>query len=181
MLVGIVALLAVASGCHTMRTFKERVGVQTSKLLGTNFDDPLADEKLRQAEELYNARQYEAAQKMFRAWRTTRGTRRLSRNTHGSCKRNAASSADQLPEACDTYHKVLVDFSTSTGAYREKCVARMLEICNYWLKDFQAEIERRKNEKGVLHWHPSWPHPLDSTKPVVDQEGASSRRSNTST
>ena len=75
----------------------------------------------------------------------------------------------QYPEACDTYHKVLLDFPT--GAYRRDCCARMFQICDYWLDDFRDDLDKRSGEKGVLRWKPHWPDFKDPTKPKVDQEG----------
>jgi tetratricopeptide (TPR) repeat protein len=75
----------------------------------------------------------------------------------------------QYPEACDTYHKVLLDFPT--GAYRRDCCARMFQICDYWLDDFRDELDKRAGEKGVLRWKPHRPDFKDPTKPKVDQEG----------
>src|SRR5262245_1769435 len=65
-LVAAVALLVVGPGCHTARNFKERAAAVSGKLLGSNFDDPMAEAKLQQAEELYNAGDYEKAQSTFR-------------------------------------------------------------------------------------------------------------------
>jgi hypothetical protein len=75
----------------------------------------------------------------------------------------------QYPEAADTYHKVLLDFPT--GAYRRDCCAKIFQICDYWLDDFRAELDRRGGREGVLRWRPNWPHPLDRTRPQIDQEG----------
>lgn len=168
-LVGVVALLAVVSGCHSARSFKERVNASTGKVFGANFEDPLAEEKLRQAEELFEAGQYEAAQKLFKALADNQGNSGLLAERARFMQAECRFQRGQYPEACDTYHKVLLDFPT--GAYRPNCCARMFEICDYWLDDFREELELRKDEKGVLHWHPKWPHPRDRTRPVFDQEG----------
>jgi outer membrane protein assembly factor BamD (BamD/ComL family) len=208
-----VALLAVAPGCNATRSFKERAGVATAKLFRSNYDDPLAESKLQQAEE-----QFRQATDTFRALGNTDGSSaaradgvaaNLSRVKHDdpqvrpqlrqaekqlqqamgtfrSLADNQGNSAvlaerarfmqaecrfmiGQYPEAADTYHKVLLDFPT--GAYRRDCCARMFQICDYWLDDFRDELEQRKDEKGVLHWHPHWGDPRDRTKPFIDQEG----------
>ena len=53
-LVAVVAL-AVAPGCHSAHNFKERVQGAVAHLVGSNYDDPLAESKLQEAENLSHA------------------------------------------------------------------------------------------------------------------------------
>jgi TolA-binding protein len=164
-----VALLAVAPGCNATRDFRHRAGTATAKLFRSNYDDPLAESKLQQAEEQFTAGQYKPALGTFRSLADNQGNSAVlaerARFMQGECR----FMLGQYPEAADTYHKVLLDFPV--GAYRSDSCARMFQICDYWLDDFRDELESRKGEQGVLRWRPHWGNPLDRTKPVVDQEG----------
>lgn len=205
-----VALLAVAPGCNASRNFKERAGTATAKLFRSNYDDPLAESKLQQAEDQFKQAtdtlhsltnndgnsaegaaahfvrakhddaqvrsQVQQAEKelkqalgTFRSLADNQGNSAVlaerARFMQGECR----FMLGEYPEAADTYHKVLLDFPT--GTYRRDSCARMFQICEYWLDDFRDELEKRKDEKGVLRWRPHWGNPLDRTKPVVDQEG----------
>ena len=56
-----VALLLAAPGCNATRGFKERARVATGKLFRSNYDDPPAESKLGEAEQLSTAGQYDKA------------------------------------------------------------------------------------------------------------------------
>ena len=162
-------LLPAASGCQSARSFKERVKETSGKVFGVNYDDPMADAKMSQALALYAAGDYEKARELFRGLADNQGNAAQlaehARYMQAECRYNQG----QYPEACDTYHKVLLDFPT--GAYRRECCARMFQICDYWLDDFRDELALRSNEKGILRWKPHWPDWHDRTKPQIDQEG----------
>jgi outer membrane protein assembly factor BamD (BamD/ComL family) len=70
------------------------------------------------------------------------------------------------PKACDTYHKMMLDFPS--GTYRARGCRRMFDIANYWLDDVRAERQAKK-DKGwmaitpVVHF--------EKTKPFLDLEG----------
>lgn len=167
-LVAVVAL-AVAPGCHSARNFKERVQNAVSPLVGANYDDPMAESKLQEAEALFTAGSYEKAQGEFRALADNKGNSAVLAERARFMQAECRFMRKQFPEAADTYHKVLLDFPT--GAYRRDCCARIYEICDYWLDDFRVELDKRSDEKGVLRWRPAWPKPWDRTKPALDQEG----------
>jgi outer membrane protein assembly factor BamD (BamD/ComL family) len=161
--------LVAATGCHSARSFKERMSTMTGKLTGSNFDDPLAETKLQEAEDLFTAGQYAVAMDKFRALADNKGNSAILAERARFMQAESRYMQGQYPKACDTYHKVLLDFPN--GAYRRECCARMFQICDYWLDDFRDELEKRSGEQGVLHWHPRWPDWRDPTKPKVDQEG----------
>lgn len=167
----LVAALALvfAPGCHTARSFKERVSSAAAPLLSSSYDDPRAEAKLAAAEELYNGGQYKPALDEFRTLADNQGNPAALAERARFMQAECRYQLGQYPEAADTYHKLLLDFPT--GAYRRDCCARMFQICDYWLDDFRAELERRGDEKGVLRWRPGLPHPRDRTRPAVDQEG----------
>ena len=167
-LVAAVALLA-APGCTTARSFKERVTTATAQVLGSSFDDPQAEAKIAAAEQMYESGQYEKAQGEFRALADNKGNPVVLAERARFMQAECRYARGQYPEAADTYHKVLLDFPT--GAYRRDCCARIFTICDYWLDDFRAELDHRGGEKGVLRWRPGMPHPMDRTKPQIDQEG----------
>ena len=133
-LVAVVALV-VAPGCHSARSFKERVHVAVAPLVGANYDDPLAESKLQEAEDLFKAEQYEKAQAQFRTLADNRGNSAVVAERARFMQAECRYARGQFPEAADTYHKVLLDFPT--GAYRRDCCARMFQICDYWLDEFR--------------------------------------------
>ncbi len=167
-----VALLAAASGCNASRQFKHRASMAFNKVLRSNYDDPMAESKLQEAEELFTAQQYEKALPIFRTLADNQGNSAVlaerARFMQGECR----FMIGQYPEAADTYYKVLADFADS-GAYRRDCSARIYQICDYWLDDFRDDLDKRvaKGEAGILRWRPHMPRPLDRTRPAVDQEG----------
>ena len=167
-LVAVVAL-AAAPGCHTARSFKERVNGAVAPLISSAYDDPLAESKMQEAEALFTAGQYEKALGQFRTLADNKGNSAVLAERARYMQAECRYALKQFPEAADTYHKVLLDFPT--GAYRRDCCQRMFDICDYWLDDFRDELEKRADEKGVLRWKPTWPKPWDRSRPTVDQEG----------
>lgn len=165
------AVLLCAPGCHTARNFKERVTNATAPLFSSHYDDPRAEEKLAAAEQLFKEQQYDKARSEFRTLADNQGNPAALAERARYMQAECRYKLGQYPEAADTYHKVLLDFPT--GTYRRDCCARMFEICDFWLNDFRAEKDRRvaAGETGVLRWHPSWPKPLDRSRPAIDQEG----------
>lgn len=167
-LVAVVAL-AVAPGCHSARSFKERVTVVGAQLINSSYDDPRAESRLQEAETLFAAGKYDEARSIFRALADNKSNSQVLAERARYMQAECRYAQKQFPEAADTYHKVLLDFPS--GAYRRDCAARMFEICDYWLDDFRDELEKRSEEKGVLRWRPTWPKPWDRSKPTLDQEG----------
>jgi outer membrane protein assembly factor BamD (BamD/ComL family) len=141
----------------------------TGKLTGSNFDDPLAETKLEEARELFKAGQYEPAMERFRALADNKGNSAILAEEARFMQAECRYLQYQYPKACDTYHKVLLDFPN--GTYRRVCCERMFTICDFWLDDFRDELQKRSGEQGVLRWHPKWPEWNDPRKPKVDQEG----------
>lgn len=163
------AALALGPGCHSARGFQERASADFKELFVSTYDDPKAEEKFRAAEELYNAGKYEEAQSRFRQLADNKGNAAAIAERARFMQAECRYQRGHYPEAVDTYHKLLLDFPT--GAYRRDACTRMFQICDYWLDDFRAELEKRSDEKGVLRWRPRWPNPADRTKPGLDQEG----------
>lgn len=164
----VVAWAAFGTGCHRWHTFTDRVG-NMNRYFSSSYDDPKAEAKLAEAEQLFAAGDYDKAQGIFKELADNTGNSALlaeqSRFMQAECRRLRG----HYPEAVDTYHKMLMDFPT--GPHRREACARMFEICDYWMDDFRDELTARKDEKGVLRWKPGMPNAFDRSKPFLDQEG----------
>jgi TolA-binding protein len=77
---------------------------------------------------------------------------------------------DKMPKACDTYHKMLMDFPA--GAFRDQAVRRMFDVANYWLDDTRTEMAeyREKREGKRTFVIPAVFH-FEKQKPWADEEG----------
>jgi tetratricopeptide (TPR) repeat protein len=151
------ALALLGTGCASARSFKDRQQ-NFAKFFSSQYDDPKADEKVANAEQLFREGQYKAARAVFKELADNTGNSATlaehARYMQAECRRFEGD----YPEAVDTYHKLLLDFPT--GAHRQEACARMFEIADYWLDDFREEVTARKpNAKGVIGWRPGMPHP----------------------
>ncbi|MBX9626334.1 MAG: tetratricopeptide repeat protein [Gemmataceae bacterium] len=167
-LIALAAAAAVlAPGCQTYRAMKEKV---QDVRLSSSYDDPRAEEKLAEADRLFEAGEYGDALSAYKRLADNTGNSATlaerARFMQAECRRLRG----QYPQAVDTYHRLMTDFPT--GAHRREACNRVFEICDYWLDDFRDELTDRagKGEKGVLMWRPRWPNPLDGTKPFLAQE-----------
>lgn len=162
-----VAAAALAPGCQTYRAMKEKVA---GLHLSSSYDDPRAEEKLAEADRLFEAGEYGDALDAYKRLADNTGNSATlaerARFMQAECRRLRG----QYPQAVDTYHRLMLDFPT--GAHRREACGRVFEICDYWLDDFRDELTDRagRGEKGVFLWRPGWPNPLDKTKPFLAQE-----------
>ena len=156
-------------GCSSWESFRERSANLKHELMDNGWDDPEAVNRMARGEELFTNASYAAALKEFKKVADNQSNHaemsERARFLQAECRRLLG----EWPEAVDTYHKLLIDFPT--GHHRQEACARMYEIADFWLDDFRKELERRSGEKGILHWQPSWPNPLDKQRPAIDQEG----------
>ena len=158
---------ALAPGCQSLSAAKEKV---SNFHLSSSYDDPRAAEKMAEADRLFAEQKYDAAGDRYKELADNTGNNSTlaerARFQQAECRRLRG----EYPKAVDTYNRLLRDFST--GAHRREACARMFEISDYWLDDFRDELTARaaKGEKGVLHWRPRWPNPLDKSKPFAVQE-----------
>lgn len=168
-LFALAALALLAPGCKSWQSFKERNAKLRASLFDSPYDDPKAEEKFTQAQELYAEGKYDKAREIFRDvadnQMNSTDLAERARFMQAECRYQRG----QFPEAVDTYHKLLMDFPT--GAHRRESCQRMYAIADFWLNDFRDELDRRKDEKGVLRWRPSWPNPFDHSRPFLDHEG----------
>lgn len=160
------ACASVATGCQGFQSFKEKVA--SFHPFNSSYEDPRAEQKLMEAEQLFTEGQYAKAQPAFKQLADNTGNHATlaerARFMQAECRRMRG----HYPEAVDTYHRLLMDFPT--GAHRQESCRRVFEIADYWLDDFREELTARQDEKGILHWRPTWPNPLDRTKPFLVQE-----------
>ncbi|MBY0512948.1 MAG: tetratricopeptide repeat protein [Gemmataceae bacterium] len=161
------AVACGAVGCQSMHSL--RANFHPGKFLHGAYDDPHAEERLAQAEQLYAGGQYAKAHDAFKEIADNTSNAAVMAERARFMQAECRFARGHLPEAVDVYHKLLIDFPT--GAHRRPACARMFEISDYWLNDFRDELKRREGEKGVLRWHPRWPNPFDRTRPTFDQEG----------
>jgi outer membrane protein assembly factor BamD (BamD/ComL family) len=164
--VGLVALTAI--GCVSFRDFSERMADTRRTFTGSSYHDPEAETKLARGDELYQAGDYDAARRAFgRVAENTQNPVLLAekaRFMEAECLR----AQNKLPEAVDTYHRMLKDFPA--GAYRVRACQEIFDIANYWLDDTRADIDRI--QRGETGWKaPDVRGWLDPTKPSIDQEG----------
>ena len=169
LLAAVAACLACAPGCQTAREIKSKVSGW--RPFASSYDDPLADEKLAQAQEFYDRGQYSKAHTIFKELADNTGNSATLAEHSRFMQAESRRIRGHYPEAVDTYHRLLMDFPT--GAHRQEACVKVFEISDYWLDDFRNELAHRQDEKGVLHWHPHWPRPFDRTKPFLVQESRS--------
>ncbi|MBX9584859.1 MAG: tetratricopeptide repeat protein [Gemmataceae bacterium] len=159
--------LATAPGCRTYESMKAAVA---DIHLTSSYDDPRADERMAEADRLFEAGRYgdalDAYKKLADNTGNTADLAERARFLQAECRRLRG----EYPKAVDTYNRLLKDFPT--GAHRREACNRIFEICDYWLDDFRDELTARgtKGEKGILYWRPRWPNPFDKTKPDWVQE-----------
>lgn len=126
--------------------------------------------ELNAAQEIYRNENFASAEKMFH---------RIAENTRNSpliaeearfYEAECLYRQDKLPSACDTYHKMLMDFPS--GAYRDQAVRRMFDIANYWLDDTRAEMAEYREKREGKRWlvMPAVFH-TEKKKPFLDEEG----------
>jgi outer membrane protein assembly factor BamD (BamD/ComL family) len=77
---------------------------------------------------------------------------------------------DQWPKACDTYHKMLMDFPS--GTYRARACKRMFDIANFWCDDIRKE-QVAKREAADKKWSVVLTPVVhfEKQKPFLDLEG----------
>jgi TolA-binding protein len=168
---------AAAGGCQSMeKTFRP---VMPEKMGNYFFDKPESPadatqargaEKLNAAHEIYRAQSYSGAESAFH---------KIAENTRNSpliaeearfYEAECLYHQDKLPKACDTYHKMLVDFPS--GAFRDQAVRRMFDIANYWLDDTRTEMaEYREKREGKRYFVVPTVFHSEKKKPFLDEEG----------
>jgi outer membrane protein assembly factor BamD (BamD/ComL family) len=169
--------IALAAGCQSMEsTFRpvlpESVGnfVFRDGKLSPEATNARGVEELNTAHEVYRTNNYAVAQKAFhKVAENTRNSPLIAEEAR-FYEAECLYHQDQLPKACDTYHKMLTDFPS--GAFRDQAVRRMFDIANFWLEDTRTEMAEYREKREGKRWvvMPAVFH-TEKKKPLFDEEG----------
>jgi outer membrane protein assembly factor BamD (BamD/ComL family) len=175
---GLIVAVALISGCQSMEsTFRPILPEGVGNFV---FSDPKPPpngvtqargvEELNAAHEIYRGNNFVAAEAAFhKVAENTRNGPLLAEEAR-FYEAECLYKQDKLPKACDTYHKMLVDFPS--GAFRDQAVRRMFDIANFWLDDTRTEMAeyREKREGKRTFVMPAVVH-MEQKKPLLDEEG----------
>src|SRR5206468_325616 len=104
-------------------------------------------QELAAAHEVYRQGSYATAEKAFHKVAENTKNSPLVAEEARFYEAECLYKQDEHPKACDTYHKMLIDFPA--GAYRDRAVHRMFDIANNWLEDTRTEMaEYREKREG---------------------------------
>jgi outer membrane protein assembly factor BamD (BamD/ComL family) len=170
--------LAFAGGCQSMEsTFRpvlpESVGnfvFRDGKVEQASATQARGSAELNAAHEIYRGNNYAGAENAFhKVAENTRNSPLIAEEAR-FYEAECLYRQDKLPKACDTYHKMLMDFPS--GAFRDQAVRRMFDIANFWLDDTRTEMaeyrEKREGKRYIVM--PAVFH-TEKKKPVFDEEG----------
>ena len=161
--------VALATGCTTVKSLKQKAQESTRGLVSRSYDDPRAAERMAEAERLFEAGDYAKPRDTFQELaNNTLNPALLSekaRFLEGECFRQAG----KYPDAVDTYHKMLMEHPS--GAYRERACAEMFKIADYWLDDTRTEIQAEQDGQNMFLYKSGRFFKVDRTKPTLDREG----------
>ena len=176
-IVGSSCLLAgLLAGCHGPNAFTKTDKPPDGKVVqaGNIQGAPEANFKgaadMATAEEAFQQENYKKAHKYFGRVADDTSNPPIqaekARFFEGECSRLRGS----YPDAVATFNRLLIDFQY--GVYRERAVARMFEIANYWLDDTRAQIDAEKEKSEGKRTFVPWNFVhFDKTKPLLDLEG----------
>jgi outer membrane protein assembly factor BamD (BamD/ComL family) len=139
-------------------------------MLDTTHSDAKGSDELAGGLELYRRNELAEAQAVFHTCaenqKNAPAVAEESRFYEAECLRRQ----EKYPTACDTYHKMLMDFPS--GAFRDQACQRMFDIANYWLEDTRKEMQLYEEKKEGKRWFVVTPimH-FETAKPFLDQEG----------
>ncbi len=126
--------------------------------------------ELAAAHELYREGSYATAEKAFHKVAENTKNSPLVAEEARFYEAECLYRQDSFPKACDTYHKMLMDFPA--GAFRDQAVRRMFDIANFWLEDTRTEMaEYREKREGKRHVVVPAVFHFEKKKPLVDEEG----------
>ena len=162
------AIVAI-TGCQTFKSVKAKTYETARSIVTSSYDDPNVESKMAEGERLHEAGQFGAARKIFNELAgNTLNPELLSekaRFLEADCYRNER----KLPDAADTYHKMLIDHSS--GPYRERACQEIFKIADYWLDDTRAEIQAAQEGENVFKRRMTRLFRVDRSKPNMDIEG----------
>src|SRR5437899_6799757 len=123
-----VACLTLAPGCQTCRDIKTKAS--NWRPFSSAYDDPKADQKLAEAQRLFDEGQYAKACTGFKELADNTGNNAMLAEQARFMQAESRRVRGHYPEAVDTYHRLLMDFPT--GAHRQEACSRIFEISDYW-------------------------------------------------
>lgn len=160
---------ALATGCTTVKSLKQKAQESTRGLVSKSYDDPRATDRMAEAEKQFEAGEYAKVRATFHELAdNTLNPALLSekaRFLEGECFRQVG----KYPDAVDTYHKMLIEHPT--GAYRERACNEMFKIADYWLDDTRTEIQAEQDGENMFLHRSKRMLKFDRTKPTMDREG----------
>ena len=164
--------ICATTGCQGMSNLRDKTAKSMRAMLSDSYHDDQADAKMAKAQELYDAGDFRAAQRLFADLADNTFNPVLlaekARHLEAECLRERR----HLTDAVATYHRQLQDHPA--GAYREQAANRMYDIAytewleNDVLKDLEAE---QAGEKRSWWQRQRFPNPFDDTRPTFDIEG----------
>jgi outer membrane protein assembly factor BamD (BamD/ComL family) len=172
------AAFLFAGGCQTMEgTFRpimpESVGnffFEPPKPPADAVNQARGAAELNAAQEIYRSGDLEKAEAAFHKVADNTRNSPLIAEEARFYEAECLYKKDKLPKACDTYHKMLVDFPS--GAYRDQAVRRMFDIANFWLDDTRTEMaEFREKRDGKRYFVMPAVFHTEKKKPLFDEEG----------
>jgi len=170
-------VLLFAAGCDTPSWFRkqdrdpiESVVFRDGKVVPVDPAAMRSTPELAAAHELYRDGQYGKAESAFH---------KIAENTKNAppvaeearfYEAECLYQQDKYPKACDTYHKMLIDFPA--GANRDRAIRRIFDIANYWLDDTRGEMTAYREKVQGERWMvvPAVFH-AEKKKPFLDEEG----------
>lgn len=122
------------------------------------------------AEDFYRTENYKKAEKLFAKVADDTNNPPLhaekARFYEGECQRMRGDFVD----AMSTYNRLLKDFQY--GVYRERAVAKMYDIANFWLEDTRKQLDAEQEKAEGKRWFVPWNFVhFDKKKPTFDEEG----------
>lgn len=123
---------------------------------------------LAEAEDLFRQEKYADAENRFHKIAANTSNPPLVAERARYYEAECLRLQGKLPEAVDTYHKLMIDFPA--GVYREQAVLRTFDIARVWLQPTLEEIdaELKGQKKSILRTN--FIH-FDKSKPTFDLEG----------
>ena len=167
-----VASLLCASGCQTLGKIKDKTYNTARSLITKSYNDPRAEAKVAEAEELYNNQQYEKAQDIFADVAENTYNPVLLAEKARYFEAQCLEARGHYVDAVAAYNRMLKDFPA--GAFRERATARMYKIAyEQWLEPHVLK-EIKANASGqTTEWWTKVPLPnfTDPGLPLFDIEG----------
>lgn len=163
------AACALAAGCTTVKSLKQKAQESTRGLVSKSYDDPRAAERMAEAEKHFEAGDYSKCRETFHELANNTLNPALLSEKARFLEAESYRMAGKYPDAVDTYHKMLMEHPT--GAYRDPACQEMFKIADYWLDDTRSEIQAEQDGENLFMFKAARFFKFDRTKPTLDREG----------